>query len=238
MKVGVFQDVHANLPAFQKAIEIFREHGCDRIYHVGDLIAIGPYPREVMDSALEVENLKFIMGNHDYWYAFGIPNPIPSWMSKGEVEHQDWTHLQLGSGRKSLVREWKFREDLSTRSGVKITFMHYAFDNESQWFKGHIMRPTREEADQLFDNVEADYIFYGHNHLASDIKGRSHYINLGSAGCYNKAEVRLAIICSSEKGVSVEKIKAAYEDNGLIEAFERRKVPARDFITQNFMTRK
>lgn len=46
MKIGVFTDLHANLPALKAAIAFFEEQACGRIIHVGDLIGIGPYPQE------------------------------------------------------------------------------------------------------------------------------------------------------------------------------------------------
>ena len=59
MKIGIFQDVHANLPAFDKAVRFFREQECDVIYHVGDLIGIGPHPREVMEQAMAISNMRY-----------------------------------------------------------------------------------------------------------------------------------------------------------------------------------
>ncbi|WP_372753884.1 metallophosphoesterase [Labilibaculum sp.] len=79
--MGIFQDIHGNLPALKKGVEIFRENGCEKIFYVGDLIGISPYSKESMD---------FVMGNHDYWYAYGLPNPTPEWMSEEEVRHWTW----------------------------------------------------------------------------------------------------------------------------------------------------
>ncbi len=57
MKIGIFQDVHANLPAFDSALRFFAENQCSKIYHVGDLIGIGPHPNEVLRSALSMPKL-------------------------------------------------------------------------------------------------------------------------------------------------------------------------------------
>jgi predicted phosphodiesterase len=70
MKIGIFQDIHSNLPAFEKGVEFFTERKCSSIFHVGDLIGIGPYPKETVEMANSIKNMKFIMGNHDYWYAY------------------------------------------------------------------------------------------------------------------------------------------------------------------------
>jgi len=70
MKIGIFQDIHANLLALKKAIEVCKEQQCSKIYHVGDLIGLGPYPKEVFDLANSIDEMEFIMGNHDHWFAF------------------------------------------------------------------------------------------------------------------------------------------------------------------------
>lgn len=89
----------------------------------------------------------------------------------------------------------------------------------------------------LFEGIYSEMVFYGHNHEASDIQGNCRYINLGSAGCYDRSEVRLGILKVSDEELTLEKHSILYDDNGLMEEFEKRKVPARDFITSNFISR-
>ena len=48
MRIGIFTDIHANLPALQKALDVFEKKHCDQIIHIGDLVGIGPYPKECM----------------------------------------------------------------------------------------------------------------------------------------------------------------------------------------------
>jgi predicted phosphodiesterase len=88
MKIAVIADAHANLPALEAALKAIGEEKCDAIFHVGDAIAIGPYPAECVDLLLSTPNLKSVTGNHEQYYVKGIPTPRPKWMSDGEVEHQ------------------------------------------------------------------------------------------------------------------------------------------------------
>lgn len=237
MKIGIFQDIHANLPAFEKGVEFFKKHKCSLIFHVGDLIGIGPYPKETVELASSIREMKFIMGNHDYWYAYGLPNPIPDSMNEEEVEHHHWTHKQLGGSYKALFKQWGFAEKLEFSNNQTVVFQHYGFNAIQRWFKPHIQFPTDQDLDELFKEVDSTYIFYGHNHLASDIKGKSRYVNLGSAGCYDKAEVRLGILEASENNFILRKFSIPYEDNGLMSEYEKRSVPAKDFIKKVFITR-
>ncbi len=238
MKIGVFTDIHANLPALKKALAIFEDEACDQIIHVGDLIGIGPYPRECMELALANDKMKLIMGNHDYWYAFGLPDPAPPWMSKEEVSHQTWVHQEIGPNYKPLVQKWPFQYTLEEQ-GQKMCFQHYALSEEKNWFAPFLKHPNAEGLDRLFERVETgiDYIFYGHHHQASDIQGKRRYVNLGSAGCYDKPDVRIAIVELENSGISIRKITARYDDNGLMKEFDKRKIPARDFIRKTFIKR-
>lgn len=237
MKIGIFQDIHANLPAFKKGIEVFKNHGCSKIYHVGDLIGIGPYPKEVFELAISTPDLEFIMGNHDHWFGFGLPDPIPAYMDKDEVAHHQWAHQQIGEKYREIVQKWKFVDELKLSNDRSITFLHYGYDAEKDWFKSFIKEPSRTALDQLFEEQQSDMIFYGHNHNESDITGKSRYINLGSAGCFNKPEVRLGILEISDDILALEKFSVPYDDNGFMAEFEKRKVPARAFITKAFVTR-
>lgn len=237
MRIGIFQDIHANLPALKKSLEVFKEKKCDRIYHVGDLIGIGPHPKEVFELVNSLDNIVLIMGNHDYWFAYGIPFPRPKLMSKEELAHQEWTHLQIGPDKRPIVKKWNFVEELKINERNKITFAHYGYDSSKNWFKNFIPKPTTADLDEMFNEFDSDIIFYGHNHDESDIQGSSRYINLGSTGCYSKAEVRLGILDIINNKVELAKITAPYDDSGLMEDFELRKVPARNFIKQNFITR-
>lgn len=237
MKIGIFQDVHANLPALQRALSYFHQMKCDKIVHVGDLIGIGPYPKEVMGLAMNSDNLTLIMGNHDYWYGFGLPNPQPSFMSEEELLHQRWTHHQIGNDYRHLVQKWKFVEEWSLKSGSNVGFQHYGYDQKANWFKAFLKEPDARKLDLLFIERHSDIIFYGHHHTASDIEGRCRYVNLGSAGCYSEPQVRLGVLNCTKEGWTLEKVTLDYDDNGLMEEFDRRKVPARDFVRANFITR-
>ncbi len=95
MKTAVIADVHANLPALRAALAAIRQEGCDRIVHLGDAIGIGPQPAECLELLCGLQGATLIMGNHDAYFAHGIPDPRPAWMGEGELRHQRWIHTQL-----------------------------------------------------------------------------------------------------------------------------------------------
>lgn len=242
MKVGIFQDIHANLLALEKAIEVCRAHQCAKIYHVGDLMGFGPYPKETFELAHSIEEMEFIMGNHDHWFAFGLPastaeeidnNPQIIEMNK----HYKWTYQQIGEAHKNTVKQWPFTKEIKADNGKSIVFQHYGVDSQTNWFKDFVKKPTSTDLDELFKELDAHMIYYGHNHIASDIQGKSRYVNLGSAGSFYKPEVRVGILDLSKEELVLEKLSVHYDDTALLEEFEKKQVPAREIFKRAFINK-
>ena len=232
MRIGVITDVHANLPALLAVLDVFKAEGVDQIVHLGDVIAIGPFPTECLELLLSTDGVRFVMGNHDNWYANGLPQPRPDWMTDGELTHQYWTHDQLGSVYQEMVAVWPWTIQMEVE-GVRLAFMHYAFGEFTNKIKPIIKNPTPADLDQLF-NIPAAHVFFGHDHMASDLQGKSRFTNPGSLGC-QKTAVAPYLIFEVSNGISdIRKGGVPYDDNVLIEAFESRDVPERAFIYKAF----
>lgn len=80
-------DAHANLPATVAVLDALDTCGCATVVHLGDAIGIGPHPGEVL-TLLADREVVCVMGNHDEWFALGLPDPRPAWMSTAELEHR------------------------------------------------------------------------------------------------------------------------------------------------------
>jgi predicted phosphodiesterase len=180
----------------------------------------------------DLTGARFIMGNHDHWYADGLPNPRPDWMTDGEMRHQYWTHKQLGSEFQDWVRTWPWIMRMEV-GGIKLAFMHYALGANGHSYKILLRNPTPEDLDRSFDD-HADIYFYGHVHIASDLQGRARYLTPGSLGCQKKAIAPYFLLEITADKLQIEKKFVPYEDGPLFEAFESRKVPEREFIYQAF----
>lgn len=233
MKIAVITDVHANLPALEAVLGAIRAEQCDAIFHVGDAIAIGPYPAECLDLLQKTPNLHCVAGNHDLYFVDGLPTPQPNWMSDGEAEHQLWTHKQLGEQRKAVISRWPLiHKDVF--EGVNAVFVHYGFSGSGKDFAGVVRNPKETDLDHMFAEHEADLVFFGHDHSPSDMKGKARYINPGSLGCCSQASARYTIAEFVDGQVDIQHCSVLYDDKELHEAFEERKVPERGFIYKVF----
>lgn len=233
MKIAVITDVHANFPALEAALKAIQAEDCDLIFHVGDAIAIGPYPAECVDLLQSTSKLKCVKGNHELYFVNGLPNPQPKWMSDGEVQHQLWTHKQLGEERKSLISEWPMALE-EVLAGTKTIFQHYGLAAGGNDFEGVVRNPGGSDLDQIFRGRPGALFFFGHDHAPSDVQGKARYINPGSLGCCPEAVARYAVARYGDGLVDIRHCCIAYDDRDLFKTFEEREVPERAFIYKAF----
>lgn len=232
-KIAVMTDVHGNLPALEAALKTMKAEACDYIFHTGDVLAIGPYSRECLELLLSDETLKMIMGNHDQWFAHGLPDPIPKWMTDGEIEHQLWVHSCMDESLKNKIKSFPYVIEKSFFD-FKVTFVHYGFIGDKKEFGLSIPNPTVDLLDEMFQGFSSDIIFYGHNHHPSDIKGTARYINPGSLGCNKDPVARFVILECSQDEYKIEHFHVPYDKEKVFNEFERKKVPQKEFIMKNF----
>jgi predicted phosphodiesterase len=233
VKIAVITDTHANLPALEAALGAISELGCEIIYHTGDAVGIGPFPAEVLDRLLHTSGIRFVMGNHDALCAFGIPDPGPGWMDDPFVASTEWTRAQVDPAVRDVIAGWPY-EVVEAIFRYRIAFLHYPLDADGG-FASIIPEPSGADLDALFAGQQADLIFYGHHHPASDHTGRARYINPGSLGCSPVASARFTVVHLEQGGVQkIHHYDVPYDRTPLYEALVRRNVPSREFLRQTF----
>ncbi len=236
MKIAVMTDVHGNLPALEAALEVIKSENCDAIYHTGDAIAIGPYPLECLELMLE-NNVRLLMGNHEEYYAFGIPEPRPRYMSDGELEHQLWVRSVIGEGYRELVAAFPYKLTECFHNHT-VVFTHYPRKSDTKEFLESEKYLDRRFLDRMFNEDIADLVFYGHNHSVMDTVGRARYVNPGALGCSgDEAFARFVIVDFHYYSYDLKHYCVPYDDKGLFRAFVERQVPERNFIKKAFFKR-
>ena len=235
VRIAVLTDAHANLPALRAALAEAERLGAEAVYHTGDLIGIGPYPAECMELLLGRPDTRLLMGNHDEWFAFGLPAPRPGWMSEGELRHQQWVHAQLDARLRPVVAAWPY-EERARVGDAWVEFLHYPRDPRTGGFLAPRGLGDPAEADRLFGARDAAVVCFGHDHAAYDVQGRCRYLSPGALGCSKEAAARFALLEARRPGeVEVTLRAVPYDARGLLAEFDRRDVPERDFIRRVFM---
>jgi putative phosphoesterase len=234
-RIAVIADVHANLPALEAALAAIDALGCDAIVHTGDAIGIGPYPAETLARMLATPAMRFVMGNHDAWFALGLPDGHADWMDPGEMTHHHWVNAQPSAALRAVVATWPFAivEEIA---GTRVLFTHYAQPDGRGGFAPIAREPSPANLDALFGEIEADVVFYGHHHPRSDLVGRARYVNPGALGCHDVAVARFAVLdVTPDGGFAVELHEAPYDATPVLRAMAEREVPEREMIRDAFL---
>ncbi len=234
-RIAVITDAHANLPALDAALREVDRLGADEVYHTGDVIGIGPFPAECLDRLLSRPATHLLMGNHDAWFAFGLPDESVLQMSQDERGHQWWVHAQLDTSLKGVVATWPYASSLRVE-GVRLDFLHYPL-GPTGGFRAPVDIASAESADALFGLRASTLVFFGHDHRAWNVHGSTtRYVNPGALGCSTEAVARFALVEVKQGGAYSLTLHAEpYDPTPVFEALEQRQVPAREFIRRNFL---
>lgn len=213
-KIGVISDIHGNLQALNAILEYLDGQKCDEIIHLGDVVDIGPNSRECMDILLARDDVTLLVGNHDR--DFALNNAVRWHLSNVPAEHKQYVFGTLTEDHRKAVRRFplcvtrKLAEDT-------VAFCHYAFATGIDWsadefrFRGLQQFPTAEAFDDIFCNLDADAVFFGHKHESCDIKGKRLYVDVGSVGCHPRSVARGIIIDYDRASWHYTRVEAPYD---------------------------
>ena len=238
MRIAVIADIHANLPAFKAVLTGVRSMNCEQIYHLGDLICIGPYPAECIDLARE-NGVRCVTGNHEAWLTEGLPiDPTPA-MDDDEFMHQHWTHSRIDRNRRDYVRSFPYRID-EVYGTVRLSFVHFALDSSGKEFYAVDPQGPDEDVLDRFSDIDSDLICFGHLHdrvMDTGYKGRR-FLNPGAAGCSTNAIARFSVVDLSGDIFQTILVKVEYDQVDLFRRYYDLQVPAREFIFRAFFGKK
>ena len=164
MKIAVFTDIHANLPALKAVAREIRREGYDAAFHTGDAVGIGPWPAETLESLAEIPRLHLIAGNHDAWMCAGLPAGSARWLE----EHYAWLSGQVSRKHINAAAAWPYLTEHNFE-GVRAAFVHYSLSScgrhVSLPISGHIAR----DLDLMAGRHSSLLGFHGPRHKASAV---------------------------------------------------------------------
>jgi predicted phosphodiesterase len=230
VRVGIFTDIHGNLPALEALIVQFQTEKVERIYFMGDAVGLGPYPGEVLDLLNELPNFHPVCGNHDWWAYHGLPHPIPEGFSG--IKHRLWTAEQLSSKQKDILASWPIKRE-EIFEGTNVSFLHYSFKEEVR-FSDIIHEMEIEQAYDLFQFCRGELVFYGHHHPFSDLSGERRFVNPGASGCSSSPEAKYCIGTFEKGKYFLEYKTVPYDASGLLAEMKNRKMKDLKYVLPRF----
>ncbi|MFZ6028320.1 MAG: metallophosphoesterase family protein [Chloroflexota bacterium] len=177
MKVALISDIHGSAIALDAVLADIARQDVDQIVCLGDVLALGPQPRQVLDRLRALDCL-CVMGNHDEEFAYPALMPPPdNWPGKVIA----WCAALLSEDDRAYLATFRPSFEIPLEGGKKM-FCCHATPRDNQAF---LLATTPD------DDVEAmlagywgyDVIAFGHTHTQLlRLYRKSMLVSVGSVG--------------------------------------------------------
>ena len=194
MKIALFSDIHANLPALEAFFKDVEARNTDAIYCLGDLVGYNIWPNEVIDE-IRRRGIPTIAGNYDWGIGrssddCGCAYKTDEEKAMGKVSIA-YTNAIVKDEQRAYLRtlpahirlEYQLNQDKRS-----ILLVHGSPRKVNEY-----LFEDREEKSmiRIMEQADADILCFGHTHqpyhriLNSGRDGNDHFrhaINIGSVG--------------------------------------------------------
>ncbi|MFN2457637.1 MAG: metallophosphoesterase [Chitinophagaceae bacterium] len=246
MRIALFSDIHANLPALESCLKSMEEQMPDAVYCLGDLVGYNIWANEVINE-IRRRGIPTIAGNYDQ--GIGLTSDDCGCAYKTEPEKEmgkisiSFTNSIVKSDERNYLRtlpahirvEFQLNNDklnLLLVHGSPRKINEYLFED-------------REEKSMLriMEGANADIMCFGHTHqpyhriLPTGPTGNTHYrhaINIGSVGkpkdnnpngCYVILTINAESSVTNKEAVQVTFIRFEYNIEKATKAIEESPLP-------------
>jgi predicted phosphodiesterase len=194
MKIALFSDIHANLPALEAFFEDLETTKPDAVYCLGDLVGYNIWPNEVVNE-IRKRGIPTIAGNYD----FGVGRSSDDCGCAYKTEEDKAMGVQSIALTNQLINQ---EERQYLRTLPAHIQLEYQLNNDHLFLLlvhgsprkiNEYLFEDRDEKSMLriIENAKADLMFFGHTHkpyhriFEYELDGKKayrHAINLGSIG--------------------------------------------------------
>jgi len=189
MKIAIISDIHSNIEALKVVFSYLEKEGIDKMISLGDVIGLGPYPKECVDLLMANKDkfISFIKGNHEGYIIDGLPlynhnDPNGRKLDPDDIAMHHWNHSFINKEELDFLKTFKVKDRLNIE-GHSILLEHYPMDNNNS-FNQFYKFPTLEEIKGIYENDIDDIYLFGHTHVLRYYEDNNkYYINPGSLGC-------------------------------------------------------
>jgi len=153
MRYLIVSDIHSNLEALEKLLNLKKVKNVDKILFLGDLVGYGANPNEVIEIFMNLKNTSYIRGNHDKVIA-GIEssslfNPVAAFSA-------EWSRNNISE------KNLEFLKDIEI--GPKIVD-HFSTICHGSTFDEDYYVFSIFDASEAIKFMETSIGFFGHTHF-------------------------------------------------------------------------
>jgi predicted phosphodiesterase len=222
MRIALFSDVHANLPALEAVLhDLADRDDIGATYHLGDLVGYAPWPNEVV-ARLREAGIPGVAGNYDstvatHYKHCGCRYEDPR---QEALAHQsyEWTLGHTSDETKQFLGGLPFRIDIRPLGGhlagptVRLVHGNQALNT---------VYVTADRSDDFLSTMgntlgarAGDLVCFGHTHKPwHRVVGGVHFVNTGSVGRPKDGDPRAGYVLLrvTETTVDVEFVRVEYD---------------------------
>ncbi|MEM7126869.1 MAG: metallophosphoesterase [Chloroflexota bacterium] len=248
MKIALFSDIHGNCIALEAVLaDVERQGGVDEYWVLGDLVAVGTQPIQVLERLASLPTVRYTRGNTDRYITEGhrpppFPKTVESDLTKLPVFEEvaltmAWTQgAAIATGWMPFLKSLPLEQHLTLPDGSRLLGVHASPGEDNS--RG--IRPDYEagEVQERFSGIDADIICVGHTHwpmnthVEDEATGKHHVINLGSVGNPRvpHLEAWYVMLEVGSDGYQITHHAVAYDIDKSIQMVEDVQHPAGGFI--------
>src|SRR5215207_7012421 len=232
MRIALFSDIHANLPALEAFFKNMEEQKPDAIYCLGDLVGYNIWPNEVINE-IRKRGIPTIAGNYDQ--GIGLMSDECGCAYKTDTE-KDMGKVSI-SYTNSIVKPEERKYLRTLPAHIKVEFqlnndkLNLLLVHGSPRKINEYLFEDRDEKSmmRIMEGADADIMCFGHTHkpyhriLTTEQTENTHYrhaINIGSVGkpkdgdlrgCYVVLNINPDSFKTNKDVVQVEFIRFEYD---------------------------
>lgn len=246
MKIALFSDIHANLPALDAFFASIEEQQPDSIYCLGDLVGYNTWPNEVINT-IRARRIPSIAGNYDF--GVGRASDDCGCAYKTDEERANgalsisYTNKVIGNQERAYLR--------TLPAHIKVEFqlnndkLNLLLVHGSPRRVNEYLFEDREEKSllRIMQDADADIMCFGHTHrpyrrvlpIVPDEHPRyRHAINIGSVGKPKDGDPRGGYVIininehsntTDKDSIQVEFIRFEYDVEAAAKAVENSPLP-------------
>lgn len=246
MRIALFSDIHANLPALEACLQNIEEQKPDAIYCLGDLVGYNIWPNEVINE-IRKRGIPTIAGNYDQ--GIGLTSDECGCAYKEESE-KEMGKISI-SYTNSIVQPEERKYLRTLPAHIKVEFqlnnekLNLLLVHGSPRKINEYLFEDRDEKSMLriMEGADADIMCFGHTHkpyhrILPENPGENlhyrHAINIGSVGkpkdknpkgCYVMLAINEGSSFNKKESIQVEFIRFDYDIEKAAKAIEGSPLP-------------
>jgi predicted phosphodiesterase len=224
MRYAIISDIHSNLEALTKSLEIIDQKSVDDIICLGDIVGYGANPNECVELVRQRCSI-VIKGNHDE----AVLNPsITQRFTEDARLAIVWTLKHISEENIAYLSTLPL-----SMKREKLLFLHASPCNPDRW--NYILEETT--AGLAFPCFSESLCFIGHTHVPAifSTSGRAHsiipqerfIINVGSIGQPRDRNADLSFGLFDTTQWSYENIRSSYDAEAAVQKILKSELPAR-----------